>query len=496
MFTSVLSIFREAAKNSPDALCIVDADGEHTYGQMMRDAEGAAAFLRAKGADLERCVIASYDGKAHYLSLEIACWLIGAIFVPVEDDAADERILSIYQETDPVLFVSDRKPASEDLNRITASYVELSEGEPERDAVYYVPTGEETAEILFTTGTTGKSKGVELTHANDVALAQNVAEGVHMRDGNRELIPLPLSHAHAIRTLYAIYSKHGAALLVRGVTQVRRIYELMRDYHATAIDLSPTAASVLLKLSRGRFSEFAGQLDYVQVGTAYLNDEIKENLRATFPGTRLYNCYGSTESGRSCFLDFSGNEDRKHCIGKPAVNAQFFVTNANHEIIHSDEKHTGLIATRGAMNMKGYWKQKELTESVMKDGYIFSKDEGYIDDKGYVYVLGRADDVINFRGIKIAPDEIEEAASDYPGIQDCACIPKKDKVSGEVPILVVDTDEETFDHKAMMQYLRRRVDPDKIPQKIVICHQIPRSYNGKLQRKKLASELLEGDKVI
>lgn len=496
MFTSVLSIFREAAKNSPDALCIVDADGEHTYGQMMRDAEGAAAFLRAKGADLERCVIASYDGKAHYLSLEIACWLIGAIFVPVEDDAADERILSIYQETDPVLFVSDRKPASEDLNRITASYVELSEGEPVRDAVYYVPTGEETAEILFTTGTTGKSKGVELTHANDVALAQNVAEGVHMRDGNRELIPLPLSHAHAIRTLYAIYSKHGAALLVRGVTQVRRIYELMRDYHATAIDLSPTAASVLLKLSRGRFSEFAGQLDYVQVGTAYLNDEIKENLRATFPGTRLYNCYGSTESGRSCFLDFSGNEDRKHCIGKPAVNAQFFVTNANHEIIHSDEKHTGLIATRGAMNMKGYWKQKELTESVMKDGYIFSKDEGYIDDKGYVYVLGRADDVINFRGIKIAPDEIEEAASDYPGIQDCACIPKKDKVSGEVPILVVDTDEETFDHKAMMQYLRRRVDPDKMPQKIVICHQIPRSYNGKLQRKKLASELLEGDKVI
>ena len=496
MFTSVLSIFREAAKNSPDALCIVDADGEHTYGQMMRDAEGAAAFLRAKGADLERCVIASYDGKAHYLSLEIACWLIGAIFVPVEDDAADERILSIYQETDPVLFVSDRKPASEDLNRITASYVELSEGEPVRDAVYYVPTGEETAEILFTTGTTGKSKGVELTHANDVALAQNVAEGVHMRDGNRELIPLPLSHAHAIRTLYAIYSKHGAALLVRGVTQVRRIYELMRDYHATAIDLSPTAASVLLKLSRGRFSEFAGQLDYVQVGTAYLNDEIKENLRATFPGTRLYNCYGSTESGRSCFLDFSGNEDRKHCIGKPAVNAQFFVTNANHEIIHSDEKHTGLIATRGAMNMKGYWKQKELTESVMKDGYIFSKDEGYIDDKGYVYVLGRADDVINFRGIKIAPDEIEEVAADSPGILDCACIAKPDKVSGEVPILVVDTDEETFDHKAMMQYLRRRVDPDKIPQKIVICHQIPRSYNGKLQRKKLASELLEGDKVI
>lgn len=482
-------MFIEQARQYPDFLCIVDEDGEHTYREMMRDAEVMAAALRNRGVVPGNRVLASCDGKAHYLALEIACWLVGAIFVPVEEDAADDRILSIYVETDPVLLVAEREMESEALRGITVPYGKLLAGEWDRDAVFYSPGCEETAEILFTTGTTGKSKGVELTHANDAALAENVAEGVHMREGNRELIPLPLSHAHAIRTIYALYLRHGCALLINGVSQVRRAYELVRDYHATAIDLSPTAASVLMKLSRGKFRVFSDQLDYVEVGTAYLNDEIKEELRKTFPGIHLYNFYGSTESGRSCVLDFSGKEDRKHSIGRPAVNAAFIVTDEAHQRIESDEKHTGLIACRGSMNMKGYWRQPELTESVMKDGYVFSKDEGYIDEDGCVYVLGRADDVINFRGIKIAPDEIEEVAADYPGIADCACIPRKDPVSGEIPVLVVDVDEGSFDHKKMMQYLRKHVDADKMPQKLVVFHGIPRSYNGKLQRKKLAAML-------
>ena len=99
-----------------------------------------------------------------------------------------------------------------------------------------------------------------------------------------------------------------------------------------------------MKLSRGKFSVFTEQLDYVEIGTAYLNDEIKDNLRKTFPGIHLYNFYGSTESGRSCVLDFSGEEDRKHCIGRPALNAEFIVTDEAHRKIQSDENHTGLIA--------------------------------------------------------------------------------------------------------------------------------------------------------
>lgn len=428
--------------------------------------------------------------KAHYLVLELACWMLGAIFVPVEEDAAPQRVLDIAEETEPVLFVTDREPEEKKLLQISRSYEDMLTGQPLSKAGRYSLKESDTAEILYTTGTTGKSKGVELTHLADMALAQNVAEGVKMKEGNVELLPLPLSHAMGLRCVYANYTKGGCVLLVNGVSQVRHIYELVKNYHATGMDLSPTAAAVLMKLSRGRFSEFADQLDFIHLGTAYLNDEVKENLRKTFPGVRLYNVYGSTESGRSCYYEFS-KSDRRHCIGLPGVNATFMVADEDHHEIHSDKDHMGFIACKGPMNMKGYFKQPELTQSVLKDGYLFTRDEGYIDQDGYVYILGRADDVINFRGIKIAPDEIEEVAMDYPGVKDCACIPKKDSLSGQIPVLVVDMDEEAYDRKAFMQFLREHVDADKVPAKIVLFHDIPRSFNGKLQRKKLALKLEE-----
>ncbi len=489
MISSILQVYSEWAGKYPDALSVVDGDGEHTYGQMYDAAKAMACGLRTRGVGYGSRVLASCNGKAEYLSLDLACWLLGAIFVPVEEDAADERIRDIFSETEPQIFVSDREVPWEGLREIRVSYADLPEKDGKDIERFYAPKETDTAEILFTTGTTGKSKGVEVTHGNNVALAENIAEGVAMREGNVELLPLPLSHSHAIRCSYANFLRRGCLLLVSGVSQVKHIYDLVKNYHATAMDLSPTAASVLMKLSRGKFSVFSDQLDYIQVGTAYLNDEVKDSLKKTFPGVHLYNFYGSTESGRSCVLDFSGDGDRKHCIGKPTVHAKFIVTDEDHREIRSDADHMGLLACAGSMNMKGYWRQKELTESVMKDGYIFSKDEGYIDADGYVYVLGRADDVINFRGIKIAPDEIEEAAAGFPGIRDCACIPKKDRMSGQIPVLVVDADEDTLDKKALMQYLREHVDADKVPQRIVISHEIPRSFNGKLQRKKLVQLL-------
>ena len=172
-------------------LVVIHEAGGAVSGCPLRGRRRWRAFLSGydAGAYGSR-VLVSCDGKAHYLSMEIACWLLGAIFVPVEENASDDRITGIYKETDPVLFVSNRRLESDALCRITVSYEKILSADPENGMSYYSPKADDTAEILFTTGTTGKSKGVELTHANDVALAENVAEGVHMREGNRELIPL------------------------------------------------------------------------------------------------------------------------------------------------------------------------------------------------------------------------------------------------------------------------------------------------------------------
>ena len=133
------------------------------------------------------------------------------------------------------------------------------------------------------------------------------------------------------------------------------------------------------------------------------------------------------------------------------------------------------------------FKAPELTESVMKDGFIYTNDYAYMDEEGLIYYIGRKDDVINCGGIKISPDEIEAEVCKEPQVKDCACVPMADPIQGQVPKLFVSLAEgvESLDEKALRAFLKEHLDANKLPKKIEVIPEIPRTYNGKIQRKKL-----------
>ena len=275
-------------------------------------------------------------------------------------------------------------------------------------------------------------------------------------------------------------------ILIEGVMWVNQVFDLIHKYHVTALDVSPSAILFLEQLAKGKLSEISPQIDYIQVGTEALQEHVKEMLISYFPSARLYNFYGSTESGRTCALDFNRDRKKPGCIGRPTRNAIFMVTDENRKPIESSEDNMGLLATAGAMNMKGYWHQPELTEQIMQGGYVFTNDLGYIDEEGFVYTLGRKDDVINYKGIKISPSEIEDSARKYDKIVDCACVPKEDRLSGQVPkLFVVVQDKEDFRQKEMFEFLKKYIDGNKMPKEIEVIDEIPRTYNGKIHRVKL-----------
>jgi len=484
MVHSILDVIANNARNFPERLCIVDIKGEHTYAHIWEKAQSAAMNMKKLGVEKGQCVLVECTQTAEYLICDFACNLVGAYYVPIEHKASPLRVQAIIEETDAALLICEE---DYDLKIRKASFDEVCAPCEAFDA-WEFPKAEDTAEILYTTGTTGKSKGIEISHANNVAIAENIAFGTEMKEGNVELIPLPLSHSHGLRCAYANFFRIGTIIVTDGVTRVKEVYDMIKKYRITALDLSPTAASVLLKLTRGRLAEFNDQFDYIQIGTAALPEETKEALCRLFPDVRLYNFYGSTESGRSCALNFNSPDDRKYCIGYPTKNAKFMVTDDNRQAIESSAENTGLLACAGAMNMKGYWRQPELTREIMKDGYIFSNDEGYIDERGFVYVLGRKDDIINYKGIKIAPEEIEEVAATYRGIIDCACVPLKDKVAGQVPkLFLVVKKPESFDKAAFMRFMEENIDANKVPKVIEYIDEIPRASNGKIKRKMLTA---------
>ncbi len=481
--TTLPQMILDYAKIQAEALFAADETRVCSYGQAAELMLRCAAALSREGVSKNQMVLVHCSQDISYLLAGVGAQLCGAVFVPVEKKATPARIGEIAREVDSSLIISDSLTEGQLPSVRILSYSSLFE----QEAGDYVPeslSAEDTAEILFTTGTTGASKGIEITHKNNIALAQNICQGLQMEKGNVEWLPLMLSHSHALRCCYSNFYLGCGVLITNGVSRLLQVFEMMKTHHVTAMDLSPAAATVLLKLAKGKFPFEEKQLSYVQIGTAALPEALKKELVDTFPNTRLYNFYGSTESGRSCVLNFNSADDHPFCIGRACVNAKFFVLDSDDRPFQSSPQHTGLLATAGPMNMKGYFGQEEMTAEVMKDGLFHSNDEGYMDADGLIYVLGRADDIINFKGIKIAPEEIEEKASSFPGITDCCCIGIRDDAAGQIPVLFY-SGQPRPDEKALRDHLSQLLDPARMPKRLIPIAEIPRTANGKLLRRKL-----------
>lgn len=485
---SVVEAISEHARYTPDAVCVIDSCTVHyTYAEFWKEIlcyAGKMQTLKLTKGDY-LCIECAQN--ADFLKVIFACQLMGIIYIPLENSIRREKLDEIIQEIRPRILVMKSNTESGEASSFTyetLSCVSSSE------VNIVMPEASAVSEILYTTGTTGRSKGIVLTNANDVAVAENIIYGTGLREDDVELIPLPLSHSHALRTCYANFLRGSAVMILDGVMNIKLLFKALDEFRITALDLSPSAAKVLLKLTKGRLAEYQDQIRFVELGTAFLDEEVKENLRAVLPQSALYNFYGSTESGRSCVLNFSKEVDRHGCIGKPAKNAKFAIMDEKKNPIASSEENMGFVAVAGNMNMVRYYNAPELTDQVFCKDYIVTNDLGYIDQEGFVYVFGRADDVINYKGIKISPDEIENVALKYsPCIKDCACVPMADKMSGQVPRLFIQLDEnfprEKFDFKDYRNFLVSHLEENRIPKAIEIIDSIPRTPNGKLQRKKL-----------
>lgn len=486
MHESIIEHIAVHACRQPERLCLADSTQAVSYGELWKRVHGLSKEFSRLGAGKGDCVVVECNQSVDYMTCEFAIQLLGGIFVPLERNAASDRVSEIIRNVSAKIYIGKTAFLPE------LPFFPLDKAgcfaDPERTdpAAVRFPKEQETAEILFSTGTTGKSKGIELSHRNDTALAENVTCGVQMKPENVELIPMPLSHSHGLRRTYGNLVNGSAAVFVEGVTLLKKVFNLMDEYHVTAMDLSPSMLSIIFKLSKDRLGDYADQLDYIQLGSAPLPEDDKLHLSKILPKTRLYNFYGSTEAGCSCLLDFNSMSGKPGCIGKPAKNAQFIVVDENRKEISSSKEHMGFLASAGAINMKGYWKEPELTAEAMENGYIYTKDLGYIDEEGFIYMLGRKDDVINYGGIKISPEEIESIVMKHPDLADCACVPVKDALTGQAPkLFLVLKNQDAYDQKGMKNFLAQNLDANKQPKYIQVIDEIPRTFNGKIQRNKL-----------
>lgn len=480
---SVCEYVYQHAQKTPSKLCLVDSHTTVTYQEYWESIKKTAAVLRKYGIKNGSIVVLESTQMIASLSLELAVQLLHGVYVPLEKNCGQKKIEEISQKTEADLVVCEQVLPLQ--NSVTYKQLECEIIQSSCYETGSFPELDDVSEILFSTGTTGEPKGIVLTNRNNIALAQNIIEGVEMGKDNIEIIPVPLNHSHGLRRYYGNMVNGSTVIIMNGVLDIKRFYQYLDTYQVTAVDLVPASLAVIFKLSGDKLQEYKNQLQYIQLGGAPLPEEHKKKLCFLLPHTRLYNFYGSTESGCTCILNFNEGIERPHCIGKPTVNASFITVDESGNVFPATSEKPGFLATKGPMNMKEYYQDTQGTANVLFDGYLYTNDLAYMCDD-YIYLMGRKGDVINVGGSKVAPQEIEDLVLAYPGISDCACISIPDSMKGSVPkLFIVKSGSLDTTNSELMQYLMMNLESYKIPKKIQEIDSIPRTFNGKILRSKL-----------
>ncbi len=501
------------AERIPDKEAVIFRREILTYRDVAERALGVAAYLAARGVKPGDRVlftaVSKPDAVAAYLGVQYA----GAVSVFIDKNSTLRNALAIYDDAEAVLFLTDMKITEElpdhirkdSLKKVCAGWDAAAEaaaaacgGLPEdypaspaeAAARHESPDPEAVSEILFTTGTTGKPKGVMLSHRAVRSILQHTKDGVGILESDRILIPLPLHHSYSLRVLRAAMFGGSTVVLQNGLTFARDIEQNLDAHGCTGVALVPVSMELLRAQMQEHFYEIMGRFRYIEIGAGSLTVEQRKRLTANLPDTVIRNTWGSSETGGAIFLNVTeaaGNPLHVTALGRPLDDIRVFVLDENDEPIDSDEEHTGRLALSGSMLMSGYWHAPELTEKALVRGMLLTNDVVYVDEDGYVHMLGRSDDIINVGGEKVSPLDVENVACEFTKLRECACIgvPDTETHLGEVPVLFYATDDETLDPSEIKAYIAANAEKYKVPVHYVRVGALPRNRMQKLDRRAL-----------
>lgn len=475
----------EHALKAPDDIAVIANDQETTYREFADMIYSISVWLKAKGVKQGHHVVVQ---ASHEVTCP-ACWyaihLVGAAAVPVEKTAPESRILEIATATDSCLVIAKKNSASSSVSWSTYDdvYAALHQYEFTEDTAVEYPDINLVCDIVFTTGTTGKSKGVVLTHRQQSLCTAVATDTYALKKNSRFLVAAPLNHVGGIRSTNFQLANGCCVVFMEGMGDLLKLFAVIERHHVTSLFLPPASIRIIINRTGDRFSMFKHQIDFVLTSSSPLFASDSHGIRKLLPYSRLYNTFQATEISGGTAYDYNKEEFRPNCIGKPVRTMDF-------AILTEDGRFTkeagveGQICAKGELVMKGYYNEPELTRSVFKDGYFVSSDIGAFDHEGYLYYIGRKDDVINLGGYKIAPTDVENLALQSGLVHECICIEDRDEYGVPyIKLLVVLEDKSKFDPVALNAFLSDRLEKYKIPRVIEAVDTLIKTFNGKTDRK-------------
>ncbi|ORV90536.1 acyl-CoA ligase (AMP-forming), exosortase A system-associated [Mycolicibacterium iranicum] len=520
MRTNLHHLIQEHARSNPGSPALTYKRDTLTYDELWARTRSFANGLGELGIAQEDRVAVFLDKRVETVAAIFGTSAAGAAFVPVNPLLRAAQVGHILRDCDVRVLVTSPERLTllrgELLSCSALEHVVLV-GSPatkdETDTHYLVHDWEkhtnststalnsaaidlDIAAILYTSGSTGRPKGVVLSHRNLIVGAESVSTYLGNTADDVILAALPLSFDAGLSQLTTAFAV-GAHVILMNYLLPSDVPRLCAKHGVTGLTCVPP---LWVQIVEQKWSpEAKASLRYFATTGGKMPKPVLDRLRQMFPTAQPFLMYGLTEAFRSTYLDPAEIDRRPGSIGKAIPNAEILVLRADGTPCDPGEE--GELVHRGPQVALGYWNDPERTAQRFRplprsgapwrtpELAVWSGDTVITDPEGFIYFVGRRDEMIKTSGYRVSPTEIEDAAYATNLVRDAVALGVEDDVLGQHVVLAVAPAVENFDADAMLAQMKSTLPPYMMPRSVVVRDAIPRSPNGKLDRNLLREEL-------
>jgi amino acid adenylation domain-containing protein len=507
----VEEFLRASARRLPGKVALVAGKSRSTFKDLDLVSDRLATTLAARGVRRGDRVVVFMDNSAEAVVAIFAALKAGAVFSPVNASTKADKLAYILNNSQATALVTQHRllsaaaDALAEAPSVKLTIVAGASGAPALpDAVHWreamateaAPPAfpgidMDLAMIIYTSGSTGFPKGVMMTHRNIDAAATSITTYLENSADDVILNVLPISFDYGLYQVLMAMKLGATLVLEKSFVFPQVVFDKLRAERVTGFPLVPTMAALILEMRDLKPGSFP-DLRYITNTAAALPPAHIARLQALFPGVRLYSMYGQTECKRCTYLPPQELERRPGSVGIAVPNTEATVVDEAGNRVPPGV--TGELVIRGPHVMQGYWQDEAATARSLRPGpfpwerVLHTGDLFRTDQDGFLYFVGRKDDIIKSRGEKVSPKEVENVLYALPGVREAAVVGVPDPILGlAIKAVVALEPEASLNGDEVIRHCARHLEDFMVPKVVEFRAALPKSENGKIDRRGVAA---------
>ena len=469
---TVADFLNNSYRAHPDKIAVIDNNSKLTYSKLNQEVNDFSSFFNKFPKNSVISLL--FDNTHEFVISYLGVINSGCIAHLIPTGISQKNLMDQISSAKPKLVLSSENHFSK-IAEIESKSIEKLRFSEVRKTNYEErkPNPTDYAYLIYTSGTTSSPKGVPITHSNCVFTTKNIVKTLQYSSNDIDILPLPLSHSFGLGCLHtSLYV--GSTLVLHQSMDIPQILNSIKKHNASTLAAVPPTLSKIVSNNLEDVLNSLSKLRLIITNSMFFPPETIQKLKKILNDGKVATYYGLTEASRSTFMIFDSNE-KIESVGKPSDGISLKLVSSN------DESLIGEIWIKGKNVIEKYWNE-EYKENF-NDGWLKTGDLGRVDDDGYLYILGRVDELINISGEKVYPQEIERAVKVLSGIDDAVAVPMKHEVFGEVVKLFVKKSVKSDVSKTdILTHCIKNLERFKVPAKIEFVEDFPRTNYGKIKR--------------